>query len=678
MLEPGQVIRLDKSASRQLGRRLGRLVEDLETEYRTLLTQDIPTWWRNYYAIPRVKGLKTFPFKGASNVVIPFIQLQSDALISRTYSSMFGTGERIWGARTEREDLARQAKNVARWANDSARRFDYKLTFYDWLAELVPIGSSVVGLRYAKDLRRVFYGNQSTEGKAPKSGWVEMSRGCRLEHIPREQILWDTRYRIWDAPLVVQEHCYTKAHLLQLIQQEKAAGLKPSWNETLISALPSQSSGDSSLSSQAKKFKNRIDSRSQSDFQESGGRDIRECFVQWPVLNSVGFEDPSDPDAGASNVPCVIHIDRETNQILRVVAYPYYLDHWPLYDGFFRKDTGRGHGGGTSARLYVIQEILSTLFNQSFDSVTRANMIWAKTTDPTWQARDIDGSHPLYVGANINSFQELRLNPSIQPPIALMNFANIIGERLTGIADPAFGRESRQGGHPSPATSTLALMEQSQVLTATTTALLRDVVTRVGEDWAVLTQQYETNYDGYLQRRFGDTDAREIEELLFPTEPIPGNILFNLTAMDENFNPDTEMKRAVVVDQMTERFWTLPLQALTQVSQLPPELQAQFKPVWQAYIKARTETFTRFLEAADIDNIETFLGRGGDQPDAVTGAQQQLDNAQQQLGGAFGSAEAGGLEPGPGDVQPTGSPAGAEVGYADRARVVGGETGLLQ
>ena len=674
MLEPGQVIRLPLAQAKLLGMNLCKMIEELEDEYRSLLTQDIPTWWRNYYAIPRFKGQKTIPFRGAANVVIPFIRLQSDAIISRTFSALFGTGERIWAAKTEREELRRQAENVARVANDQARRFDYKLTFYDWLAELVPIGSSVLGLRYSKDLRRMFYGSQSTRKGKPNSGWVEMSRGVRLEHIPREQILWDTRYRIWDAPIVARELCWTKAHLQQLINQEKAAGLVPSWNEDAIKSLPSDSSGGDSISAQARKFKNQMDSRKETELAY-GGRDIRECYVQWPVLGAAGFEDPSDPDSAAGNVPCVIHIDRETKTVLRVVAYPYYLDHWPFYDGFFRKDTGRGHGGGASALLYTIQEIMSTLFNQSIDSVTRANAIWAKTSDPTWKTREIDPSRPVYTGANINSFQEFKLNPSIQPDIALMNFANIIGERLTGIADPAFGRESRQGGHPSPATSTLALMEQSNILTATTTALLRDVVTRVGEDWAILTQQYETNEDGYLQLRYGDSDARQIEEMLFPTDPIPGNITFSLVAMDENFNPETRMRHAVVVDQMTERFWTLPLQALTQMAQLPPELQQQFQPVWSAYINARKETFTNFLEAANVDDIDRYIGAA----QAQQQAQQQLAGATETLGGAGQPGAAGApMGPGAGAAPATRPPEGAEVGYADRARAVGGETGLLQ
>ena len=676
MLEPGQVIRLDKDSGETLGKQLLELTTDLEDEYRSLLTRDIPVWWRNYYAIPRIKGLKNFPFKGASNVVIPFIQLQSDALISRTFSALFGTGTRIWGTKTEREDLATQAKNVARWANDDARRFDYKLAFYDWLAELIPIGSSVLGLRYTKDIRRMFYGSAAARGtKAPESGWVEMSRGVRLEHIPREQVLWDTRYRIWDAPIVIREHCYTKAQLLQLINQEKAQGLVPSWNEYAVRSLSDNNSSDSSLSSEARKFKNKIDSREERGFRNYGGRDIRECYLQWPVVNSLGFEDPNDPDPNATNLPVVIHMDRETGMILRLVAYPYYLDHWPFYDGFFRKDSGRGHGGGTSQRLWVIQEIIATLFNQSFDSVTRANSIWAKTTDPTWQTREIDPSRFLYVGANIHSVEEMKLTPSVQPNIALMNFANIIGERLTGIADPAFGRESRQGGHPSPAASTLALMEQSQILTATTTSLLRDTVSRVGEDWAVLTQQYETNEEGELQRRFGASDAAQMEQLMFPTGPIPGNIQFTLVAMDENFNPDTEMRRAVTVDQMTERFWTLPLQALTQLNQLPPEMRQMFAPVWQGYIKARTETFSRFLEAADIDDIETFIGRNGPQSgmDTNAAAQQQLTSAGTQLGGAGNQ-----MGQSAGNVSQPGLSNGAEVGYADRARAVGGETGGVE
>ena len=658
MLLPGQILSPSDSDLELIGSQCADILDDLEREYRTLLTVDIPVWLKWHSARPR-STTKNFPFKDASNVVLPFIALMSDALVARTFGSIFGAGDRVWGVRTEREDLTKKAHNLERAANWSARNdFDFKLNIYDWLSELFPIGSSVLAINWRRDLRTIFFGPGSNDRARLRKQQVEFARGVTFDLVPREQILWDTRYRIGDAPVVAREHAYTQARLYQMAQQD------PAWIKEAVEEIKGAEGTHSSVSYAAQETKNRLDSRTRDSFRDDE-HDIRELHLDWPILRQMGFEDPSDPDPEAPNVPIVVHLHRTQRRVLRIVAEPYHLPHKPFFDGFFRKESGRGHGSGIAKKLEPLQSIMTTLYNQSIDAQTRANAIWAKTTDPRWQTTPIDPSHPLYVGSNIESFQPLNIGTSIQPNIALMTMANTFGERLIGISDPAFGRETRQGGHPSPATSTLALLEQTQQMATATLSLLREQVSRMGMAWAILTQQFETNEDGKLQRVFGATDAADIEDMLFPTEPIPLHYLFDVAAMSETLNPDTEMRRAVVVDQMSTAFWSFVLQGVQNIVQLPPG--HPFAQAWTTAIDAKKNAFTRFLEAANIDDIERFTG---ELKQAVAGG------APEQLNRAAGLARE--LGAGAGAVQGAGPAGSLAPGANGRAAGMASPSGVLQ
>jgi hypothetical protein len=309
--------------------------------------------------------------------------------------------------------------------------------------------------------------------------------------------------------------------------------------------------------------------------------------------------------------------------------------------------------------------LMTTLFNQSVDSVTRANAVWAQTSDPRWLTTAIDPSHPLYT-PNMDSFRPLNLGTSVQPDIALITMANTFSERLIGISDPAFGRETRSGGHPSPATSTLAMLEQTQQMATATLSLLRDGMSNMGMAWAVLTQQFETDEDGRLTRTFGESDAKDIRDLLiYPTEPIPLNYLFNIAAMSETQNPDTEMRRAVVVDQMSTAFWSFVLQGIQVLES--PQAGPAMKQGWMRAIESKKSSYERFLEAAAIDDIERFTGE-------LRGAVNS--GAQDQLNAATGAGRE--LAAGAGVVSPAGLAGGPAPGFGGGANGMAPQGRLLQ
>jgi len=202
-LIPGEIVTLSDKDTMRLEGYLGELLDDLERTYRNYLERDIPVWWKWYAAIPRVTR-KDFPFRGASNVVIPYIRTISDAIIATDFGKIFGASPTIWNVTTENESekertFARAIGRHINWAANS-NDFNFRGPVYDWLTERTIIGSSVLALNYRTDKRAIYFGSATNNRKNIQSQLVEWNRGPVFEHSPREHYLWDTRYRIGEAP----------------------------------------------------------------------------------------------------------------------------------------------------------------------------------------------------------------------------------------------------------------------------------------------------------------------------------------------------------------------------------------------------------------------------------------------------------------------------------------------
>jgi hypothetical protein len=655
---PGEILtkRLNEQDAKSLGAELYEIVDQLEQEYAPYF-KAVAEWWKWYEAVPRTET-KNFPFKNASNVVVPFIKQQVDAAVSRTFSTFTRT-DRIWMTRTENSNNEKLANNVARRINWGARGndFDYKLFLYDYISELYPIGQACAAINYRSELRPVFFGRGTNNRATLKQRLVEFKRGPILEHVPREQMLWDTRFPIADAPCVVRRHCYSWSELKALAQVD------PAWSNEAIESIRNLPDNDDTYQSRAvdrAKDKTELRDRDQNRMDEY---DVREIHVDWPVLGrKFQFMDDKD-ELLAPEIPVVVHLHMRSMTVLRITGEPYHIPGKPFFSTSFRKRSHRSFGHGMSKHLEQLQSIQTTLFNQAIDAQTRANAVWAKTRNRRHIQEPLDPSHPILV-TDMEEFQEFKLNPSVQPNIALITAAQVMGERTTGIADPALGRETRQGGHPSPATSTLALMEQAQILGASTEILLQHDIAKMGEALAVLYQQFDTNEDGRLQQIFGEDDAADLEDYLFPTEPIPGSYMFEVVATSASFNPDIQIKRAVLAAQANQQYWGFAIQAAMAVES--PQVGPQTKQMYMQALQSTGRIYSRFLMASDVDDMENFVA----ELSGITNA------AAQSI--AQGSAGAQGIAAGAGAGVPGGGVGGAPNGAGGGAAgpVAGG--GLLQ
>jgi hypothetical protein len=654
---------LDDIQKRQLGSEVFDLIRELEDRHKSLM-DSLRVWWRNYEAEPLQK-VKNFPFKNASNIIIPLAQIMTDAHVAETWFSIFGAGHRVWQGTTQNiEANEKMAKTMATYVNWQAdgNDFNFRTEAYDWINEYTAMGSSVLAGNWRDEVRHVFFTTGGRNGKIQTQP-ISYNNGALLEHIPREQILWDPRCRVQDAPVVVREYSYSFAELVRVVNNDPE-----SWDLEAVQAIKNHG-GPTGPSANVMAEKAELDNIKPPQRQNYADHDIREVYLDWPVVQSMGFSgrDFQIPDVGVWTIPIVVYLHMKTKRVLRVNAAPYFVPYKPFFDGFYRKRVGRGHSVGLVKKLEEMQIAATTVVNQGIDSQTRANSVWGKTKYRSMLEQPIDPSKWIY-DQDMKGVEAMALPGASFANIQLFQVIQVVAERLSGKSDVNFGRETRLGGHPAPATNTKIQQMNSAQLTTPVRDLTAQTLGQAGEFIASMDQQFEMNSDGKIEKVLGTQDGEVVKEFLFPREPIPGNYQFSIKGLSRDINPDQEMQKAIMVSQVNNNYWAGVLRATESLakllaSPLPPEIKQINITSYGKYLISETKTHTRFLESAEIDDIENFVlnleGSNNDRInslDSFANQARELATAGQIPSGGAGVDDTGGT-PGNGETAPFG-PAG--------------------
>jgi hypothetical protein len=632
LAQPGQKLNFSDDNLRTLGGSLRELIEELDAQ-QAQLRKRIDVWWDWYEAKPQV-AVRNDPWPNASNVVVPLIRTHSDGIAARYINTVFASNN-IWSARTQNEVFKeRFLPHVPDFVNWAARgnEFDLFMPALDGINEMVPIGAATWQLTWDQREKFVFLPGQ---GGRPRAQRVTLSRGPVITHIPLDQIQWQPGRSIEDSEYVSKQVLLTWGDLVRHVQTDD-------WDADAVEA--SKGSPDRNVTD---RIRSQLEAEGISIDGPEGYQlhDVREILIDWPMLRGLGVSDPGRQETDDRSVPLLVTLHKETGSILRVIAYPYALPHWNFYEVYFRKRSARGSGAGVAKMLEHLQRAATTLVNQSIDAVTLANSLNSKTTDPKLLSQPWSPNKPLLLD-QMDDFEPISLNKIITPDLALMNALFAMAERLTGISDPVLGRETRLGGHPSPATSTLALLQEGSKLFASGLKVLRRQLSRMGEDIAALYQQFETDEDGRIIRALGPSDGEAVRTWLFPTPEdglISGNLEFDLHALSEINNPQVEQQRAILLDQLTANYYARVLQFLQIIES--PQAQQLVKGAAVRGLEALTNSYTKVLEASEIDEIEDFVFKLKESNNDPRVIRELGDAAINGAGGLQGAVQGGAVVP---------------------------------
>ncbi len=641
----------------RLGRLLTEEVQQLESDHEPFFN-DIRVWWSWYEAQP-AQRVKDVPWHRASNVVVPIIRTAADTLTARYFGVLQSSRTRLWSGRTENEVVARShLDDVLRFVNHAARtEIDTVFPVHDWIQEMIVLGTGVIQLTWEQKRRFLKLG-----ARAPQE--VDLHNGPVLRHIPAERILWHPSQTLSESEIVAVQTFLTWT---DLVRNQQTLDWRPEAIERTRPQPHTHGSPGAEVQEE-KELRQGVDRT----LSTRGLYDIRTAWVDWPWMRDVGRMNekviaPEDASGRRTFVPLVVEFCPDSKQVFRVVANPYtMLPRWPFWEIHLTRRAGQPRGIGMAKKMEHIQRAVTTQVNQAIDQVTLSNAMPFTTSDPKFTRRRLQPGVGLYT-ATPDTIRPLEIGKLIGPDIAITQLLMAVGERDSGVNDPLLGRESRLGGHPSPATNFLAMLQQSRSRGFSTEFMLGHQFGRIGEAIAALYQAFGTDPDGKIRRVFGQGDATRIEEWLFPQdEMLVGTIEMQPTALSVEDNPQQRMNKAVTISQMTQNYFGLILRVL-------PVLESgQAGPAMRQGILQMLETVGKthqnFLESADFDDAREAVFQLGEQGADNAGALQQLTDIVQQAGGAAGGQLAG---PGAGALAP-GAPAQPGVGGVPPSGANGG------
>jgi hypothetical protein len=640
MSEPAEALTLSDRNTEALESNVWDYLWDLDAQHTTLMS-DIPIWWQWYEATPQVRT-KTFPWRGASNVILPVIRTAVDSLVAQAYATIY-SHNKLFSAHSDNEgfkDYIAPITEFMNWAGE--HEFEMSVPLLDWLIELHAIGESVLRLEWRRQERWVRVPGSTQPIRA------SLNRGPIVSHVPRHQMLWDVGKTIDDAEVVSRQALLTFSDMARHAQFD-------GWDPEAVEASRGQWDTASSGYHIERERAEAAGRQLEPNFSDDRLHDVREVWVDTPMLGAMD-EKLGQQAVDAKVSTLVVNYHMGSRRILKVTPDPYGLGHKPFYWAAFRKRGGNPTGEGLCKILEHGQRAMSTMFNQAIDAVTLNNSFPFLTDDPKLANAEFSPGKPLFT-TSPKGFVLLNQSRNVLPENQMVNLMQVFNERVSGSNDPLQGRESRSGGHPSPATNFLGMEQRSKILTSPTMRMIRKAISSLAADVATMYQLFDTDDDGRLTRTLGDEDGNKVKEWLFPTsQPIIGNMAFDVFAVDEEDNPQVRQQRAILVSQLTNNYYAqvLPLAQQAANPKMPPKLKAMIEKA----IEANTESFINFLENSGIDNIKAYALQEGDTngqglPDilrALTGGQGGQGPLQQRSVGGPAPSANGGAQPPNGGV----------------------------
>lgn len=594
MIVSGQQLSFSPGDLEMLGRELVEILTGLEDQCEGLFEAAQKAW--SWYEAEKLSEEKTTPWPHASNVVIPTIQIHVDATHAR-YLSMLKSNENVWAGKTSSEEFAKSGLDVeiVRFLNWSARNeFDFDTPTSDMILEQIVTGTGVLALGWDERTSYVMVPGQK------RAQEIMVKRGPVVEHIPGEDALWDRNYRAWDAPVFSRRSLMTWSDVVQRVN-------RGGWDWDAAQDVKGKTiEGTDYVGHNVTEDRELV-----SGVDRSAGPsayrlyDFREVWIDWPLVRmSVDVKPPDEMEEGDELTTIVVFMHYPSGKIMLVTAKPYAIPDKPFYDCHFKKRSAYSASAGIAKRLSDIQDAQSTFVNQAADAVHKANSMQGVTTDPNMAAGEFALNRWVQV-SDPSETKELGISAGIAPDMALFNALNVIAERITGINDPALGRETRMGGHPAPATSTLSLLQEGKKLDITAIRSIRQVIGKLGIDLATLYQQLEMD-GGKIVRAVGMEDGRKIAQWMFPANaPIVGNIELDLAAVSETMNPAAESQKAQAIFQLTANYYALVTQYLQIVAN--PQVPEALAMAMLQGLFALQKSYKKILEASDEDDIKSFV-----------------------------------------------------------------------
>lgn len=545
---------------------------------RTELENNMTEWERLYEARPKVDQ-KNFPWKNASNIVVPVIGTAVDTTFSRIMESVFGAPD-LWAVTPRTETWADIDEPLTTWMNWIATQV---LKLVDvcprWFLAALKHGTGIAKLEWVQRIRNVMYADASG-GQVKQQ--ITSHNGPELRPIPICDFLFSNdavhTQDFQNCSWIAERQLYTWKSL----KEAETSGLFIGVDQLLgkerstVTALESQVQQNTGI-----------------DIPQPGDFEIYEVWASYDV----------DGDGVPEEIVLNLHVD--TGTVLRGVYNFYRHQERPFHRIRLMLRDMSPLGLGLCQMLAPIQEEVSTIHNQRIDNATLAN---TKVFKALGTATHRISPKDFYPGAviNVDNMEDLQEITMGEGHVTLLQeelHSMSIGERRSGVSDYSVGRESQAIGSNATATSTLALIQEGNKRFKLTISDIRKALSDIGHQCIMLYQQFAPE-SKVMYEMFSPKDQGLVRQFLtLPAEYTRDGIILDTPTVSEAVNRDVDKQLYLSLLNVVKDYYGGIAQAAMLAAQVP---DPTIKSITISGIMTATKIWKKTLNAFGIADAEMY------------------------------------------------------------------------
>jgi len=568
---PDQILNLTEDRIREITNYLCDEIQNAKDERQGM--EDYWSKWKIIYEAKPKRKRKNFPWINASNMVFPLAAIHSENLFARLYGTIM-RAKPIFSARPLSSDWIRNCRPVEDFLDyTSVKELRLPPIGMEWIFEAVKMGTGIVKLvweqipqkKYFKDNkgRTVF---RIIEKSAPVLYF------CPIQSIIVPSDSYDIQNSRW-----IDHVTYKSPMSLRHLEE---ADIYRNVDK-VISWL------------------GKPDDITEEQMEREG---INVNTYQGIHVHEVWANIDIDNDGLPEGVVFTIHKDSRT--CLRAAPNGFHHQDYPFHRIRFFPQENRFYGIGICAMSEQLQEGITTALNQWIDNATAANTrVWKAKKNAGIKINErIYPSKVLFMENPREDLMGEQLGDVYGSGVLLVNLLKSIAEQRTGVTDYYQGRESQIAGSRATATSTLALIRQSNLKTDLTLTDIGIGLSGLATQQLQLYQQYYPEGRSYFVM---GPQAEYVEQVFsIPQDYIPEKIAIELTASSVSVNREIERQFMLQLIPVVNNYYGQLVYGLTQAKspQAPPGIQEFIGKM----AKGGSELMSRLVELF-VKDPETFI-----------------------------------------------------------------------
>lgn len=623
----------DADSGRRLKRYLKDRVESIRLGLDKLHGMDGIIKWRKAYEATPAELTRDFPWKNASNLVVPIIAIHSDTLLARAMAGVFKT-KPIWVTRmlgnfmqTAPPGLSDAVEEFLQWAALEPDELNLYQEYEQWFAEIIRLGTSIMKTPWVREIED--YLEPAGDLTRRDDRW---QRRVVYEG-PQPRKLKFENFKCPTNAATIKDMDF-KYDVIQLSRSDlEQRAYRGDYDRAAVARIL--------------QHPDRTHNVPQVQAQKEQDAKVRTIpgygFAQWDICEC-HFMYRVDPEHFAR---IIVWYHEKTEEVLRSY-YHYYPPATDIYIAgrlFFRDDMFFGRG--FAEMLLPFQEEISTIHNQRRDNMTIANMkLWA--VDP---GSALHKGFKIYPSAMVPARQiqgqpeisPLEMGVPVQGEIDSEKLSLDLAERLSGVSPPmqgyGAGTNTKRGVYT--AMGTLSLLQEGNTRTDLNISDIRFAHTRLGR---LVCQEYGLFGAGRDRlAKFGE----RAEIIQYGLEAIAhGRMALPVYASNASVNREVEKQSDLMLQGVLDRYHQSVMGLLGQIRMMPPDIQPHAVKV----LESSNMMMQLILRHFGYDEVDRLAPRP--EPNLQPPQQQQPQPGQP------GQQPQGGP---PGGPQPVLPPTGAEL-----------------